>query len=72
MHAQGVRVGLRVNPKDGFYGAGLEVLVFPSKMRSIQVRGCIGLDLSSKLPVFDAPWRTSKDPEIEIGIGLHY
>jgi len=60
------------NPKDGFYGAGLEVLVFPSKMRSIQVRGCIGLDLSSKLPVFDAPWRTSKGPEIEIGIGLHY
>ncbi len=59
-----------LNPKDGFIGTGLEVVVYPTKMRSIQVRGSVGFDVSRQLS--SASWRTSKGPEIEIGIGLHY
>lgn len=55
---------------DGFYSAGLEVIVYPAKMRSIQVRASAGLDLGARL--FDQDWRTKRGLEIEIGIGLHY
>lgn len=55
---------------DGFYSAGLEVIVYPNKMRSIQVRASAGLDLGARLLKQD--WRSKKGPEIEIGIGLHY
>ena len=55
---------------DGFYSAGLEVVVYPDKMRSIQVRASAGLDLGARLLGQD--WRDKKGPEIEIGVGLHY
>lgn len=55
---------------DGFYSAGLEVVVYPDKMRSIQVRASAGLDLGAQL--LEQDWRSKKGPEIEIGIGLHY
>lgn len=55
---------------DGFYSAGLEVIVYPTKMRSIQVRASAGLDLGARLMKQD--WRTKRGLEIEIGIGLHY
>ncbi len=58
------------NPKDGFYSAGLEIIVFPTKMRSIQVRVSAGTDISSYIA--DAEWRTKTSPEIQIGVGLHY
>ena len=55
---------------DGFYSAGLEVIVYPEKMRSIQVRASAGLDLAARL--LEQDWRDKKGLEIEIGIGLHY
>lgn len=55
---------------DGFYAAGLEVIVYPTKMRSIQVRASAGLDLGAKLLKQD--WRSNRSLEIEFGIGLHY
>ncbi|MBO5137275.1 MAG: hypothetical protein J6B81_02085 [Spirochaetaceae bacterium] len=58
------------NPKDGLYGGGIEVIVYPLKMRSIQVRGSVGIDLGQFL--LDADWRDGPKSEIEIGIGLHY
>lgn len=58
------------NPKDGLYGSGIEVIVHPSKWRSITVRGSLGIDLGQYL--FDDDWRDGPNKEIEIGIGLHY
>lgn len=55
---------------DGFYSAGLEVILYPNKMRSIQVRASAGLDFAARL--MDHDWRDKKGLEIEIGIGLHY
>ena len=55
---------------DGFYAAGLEVIVYPTKMRSIQVRASAGMDLGAKLLKHD--WRSKRGLEIEFGIGLHY
>lgn len=61
--------------KDGFYAAGLEVLVYPRKWSSFVVRGSIGVDagrlfLSNYL---NTDWREEvSKKEISIGIGLHY
>ncbi len=63
--------GTLFHPKDGLYGAGLEVLVYPSKMRSIQVRGSIGFDITDEL-TGSSEWKNKAGPEIEFGIGLHY
>ena len=56
--------------KDGLYGGGIEVIVHPTKWRSISVRGSLGLDLGQIL--FESEWRSGPKQEIEIGIGLHY
>ena len=56
--------------KEGFYTAGGEIILYPNKMRSIQVRGSIGIDISSR--IFKQEWRTKRGPEIEVGIGLFY
>lgn len=58
------------SPKDGLYGGGIEVIVHPTKWRSISVRGSLGLDLGQIL--FESEWRSGPKQEIEIGIGLHY
>lgn len=62
--------------KDGWYTCGLELLVFPTKMRSLQVRISYGFDLTTILPesIFNQnSWRPnrSKD-EIFFGVGLFY
>ena len=62
--------GRLFNLKDGFYSTGLEVIVFPTKMRSIQVRLSTGIDISPYIA--NASWRTKTSPEIQIGVGLHY
>lgn len=59
-----------VNLDEGFYSTGLEVILYPNKMRSIQVRASAGLDLGARF--LNQDWRSKKGPEIEIGIGLHY
>ena len=69
------------NPKTGrtFDSAGLEVLVYPLKWRSIVVRGSAGFDVS-RLCNFDSGTNDTADNwnnklkayEIFIGIGWHY
>ena len=73
--------------KDGWYAAGLEIIGFPNKARSIQGRISVGIDgvlLGKKLgeksgfinkvvnKLFDTSWRTGSWYELAIGIGLHY
>ena len=75
------------NPKDGWYAAGLEIIGFPNKMRSIQGRISFGIDtvrFAQKLgenisfidtavkKFFTTDWRKEEWYELSIGIGLHY
>ena len=75
------------NPKDGWYAAGLEIIGFPNKMRSIQGRISFGIDtvrFAQKAgkrigfiqkvtdKLFTTDWRTGSWYELSIGIGLHY
>lgn len=73
--------------KDGWYGAGLEIIGFPNKMRSVQGRVSVGIDVvrfaekvGNKInfvnkvvnKLFNTGWRTGPWYEISIGIGLFY
>lgn len=61
--------------KDGFYAAGVEVLVYPRKWSSFVVRGSIGVDIGRWLlsDFLNTEWREEVNKkEISIGIGLHY
>lgn len=63
------------NPKDGFYAAGLEILVFPKKFSSYTVRASVGYDIGRQF--FDKwlnmDWRENVSKyEISLGLGLHY
>ena len=65
--------------KDGWYGAGLEVLVYPAKWRSLVVRASAGIDVGRKIikkavsKLIDDSWRKNVSAlEISIGIGLFY
>ena len=62
-------------PKDGFYGGGLEVIVYPLKWSGITIRGSVGIDIGRKFMSnhINMDWRenTSKK-EFSIGFGLHY
>lgn len=75
---QNKAAGTLFNPADGFLSGGLEALFFPTKMRGINIRGSIGVDLSRKMPwlknKFNQEWRDhkAKSYEISIGIGVHY
>lgn len=63
------------NPKDGFYAAGFEVLVYPKKWSSFTVRGSLGYDLSRSLfkDFINTDWRQKvKKYEISLGLGLQY
>lgn len=63
------------DPKDGFYTAGVEVLVYPKKMSSFTVRGSLGVDIGRKLfaDKLNNEWRKNISPfEIFIGVGLNY
>lgn len=59
---------------DGFYGTGLEVLVFPSKWSSYVIRASIGFDAGRKIFNFENKWRNNecRPYEISIGMGTHY
>jgi hypothetical protein len=63
--------------KDGWYAGGLEMLVYPTKMRSLQGRISFGVDLARTLGFLenrlDTSWRSKVSRwELFIGIGLHY
>ena len=62
-------------PKDGFYGGGLEGIVYPLKWSGITIRGSVGIDIGRKFMSnhINMDWRenTSKK-EFSIGFGLHY
>jgi hypothetical protein len=63
------------NPKDGYYAAGFEVLVYPVKWSSFTVRGSLGIDIGRKLlsKYLNTDWRANPSSyEIFFGIGLHY
>lgn len=71
------RVTKRVfDPRDGFYCAGLEVIVFPEKWKSVQIRTSLGLDIGRLLlkDKIDTSWRDAKSNKFEltVGIGLFY
>ena len=72
----------RYNFRDGWYSLGLEVLGYPTGMRSIQGRLSTGFDmvqLAEKIggkewasSVWNTDWRNNPLYEIDIGIGLFY
>lgn len=71
--------GRTFSPKDAWYAAGFEILVFPSKWKSVVVRASAGFDvgrllIQNKWPEkIDYSWREdAKKHEIYIGIGLLY
>lgn len=62
--------------KDGWYACGLEVIVYPLKMRSIYARASVGFDLEAVLKSGKLSGRSERDGgsirELFIGIGLAY
>ena len=54
--------------EDGYYCAGIELLVYPLKWSSVTVRASLGVDLRSNLFVEGL----MKNKEIFIGLGLQY
>ena len=61
--------------KDGFYAAGLEVIVYPLKWSGITIRGSVGVDVGRKFlsNYINMDWRESVSrKEFSIGFGLHY
>lgn len=62
--------------KEGYYSAGLEVLIFPLKWSSYVVRTSIGLDVGRTFlsGFLDTSWRDTSVSKLEIffGLGLHY
>ena len=61
--------------KDGFYSAGLEFLVYPSKWSGITVRANFGYDIGRKLlkNYLNMDWRADSSMyEVYLGLGLQY
>lgn len=62
--------------EDGWYAGGLEVLVFPMKMRSIYARASVGFDLTEVINQGSLSGNADRDGEAireySIGIGLYY
>ena len=75
---QNTATGRTFSIKDGFYAAGLEVIIFPQKWRSIEIRASLGVDVGRKIikkavsSLIDDSWRTGSAYELYIGIGMHY
>lgn len=82
-----VKTGTQYLIEDGFYSCGLEMLVFPNKMKSIVGRVSLGVDAVKTLDkignkisfvdkvtnrVFNTEWRSGSMWELFIGIGLFY
>lgn len=68
--------GRAFSPRDGFYTCGVEILVFPEKWKSVQLRASAGFDMSRILfkNAVDTSWRddNASNKEFSIGIGLFY
>lgn len=67
--------GVAFNPKDGFYGAGIELIVHPIHWRNIQFRASFGFDVGRLWfgKLLNVDWRRDvSEYEITIGVGLHY
>lgn len=63
------------NPKDGFYGAGMELILYPLHWKNIQFRASFGFDVGRLWfgKLINTQWRRDvSEYEITIGIGLHY
>ncbi len=61
--------------KDGFYGTGLEVIVYPLKWSGITIRASVGIDAGRKFFAnkLNMDWRQNvAKTEIQLGFGLHY
>lgn len=60
------------NPKDGFYCAGFELIVYPKKFKSMQARLSGGIDLSRTLfkDYADNSWKQDKISKYEITFGF--
>ena len=70
------KTGRYYHPVDGWYAGGMEVIVYPAKMRSIYVRASLGFDLAELKNLSGLNGRAKRDgepiTEIFIGIGVHY
>jgi len=70
------KTGRYYHPADGWYAGGMEVIVYPEKMRSIYVRASVGFDLRELKNLSGLSGSASRDgssiTEVFIGIGLHY
>lgn len=64
------------HPADGWYAGGMEIIVYPEKMRSIYVRASLGFDLTELKNLSGLSGKAKRDgesiTEIFIGIGVHY
>ena len=58
--------------KNGFYTAGVEILVYPLKWSSYTLRASVGFDVFKVLKSDSKLKGLFKYNEIYIGIGLHY
>lgn len=61
--------------KDGWYTSGIEMIFFPEKMRSLQIRISFGYDLTTVMPakIINNNWRQKRSKyEIFFGAGLFY
>lgn len=69
------QTGRSFDLRDGFYGAGIEVLVYPLHWKSLVVRLSVGFDVGRKLfsKILDTSWRSGvSSTEINFGMGWHY
>lgn len=70
------KTGRYYHPADGWYAGGMEVIVYPEKMRSIYVRASVGFDLRELKNLSGLSGSANRDgssiTEVFIGIGLHY
>lgn len=67
--------GRLLDLKDGFYSAGVEILIYPAKWKSFVVRASLGYDLGRKFfpSSLDNSWRDDVSTrEFSFGLGLHY
>ncbi len=68
--------GRTFSPKDGFYDAGVEVLIYPTRFRNYVVRASFGADLGRTIlkDFVDTSWRNpnTKKYELFFGLGLQY
>lgn len=58
--------------KDGYYCAGLEILVNPLKWSSYTIRASLGVNLNEAVHEYNFLEGISKHKELYIGLGLHY